>query len=153
MTDISITIIAFAMFYIPGFSRNLSYRNKPVWTAIVFFLPACLLAYFMNSVSIVFFQVALISSAILHVNSVKFKNYWPHKVALHLEKFIIFGVIVLILLLPLQEKSVVIYALVAFRILNNLKGYFPKSLFLGEKYILYTMLFISIVAMYFRDTL
>ena len=87
------------------------------------------------------------------MNSVKFKNYWPHKVALHLEKFIIFGVIVLILLLPLQEKSVVIYALVAFRILNNLKGYFPKSLFLGEKYILYTMLFVSIVAMYFRDAL
>jgi len=151
--EIFVLLISSLMFFGLGYSKYLSYKKKPVWTATALFVPACLLAYSINSLSIIVFQVLLISSAILHVNSLKFESNFSIKISAHIEKIIILGVIVSILLLPLPYKSLLLLALVAFRILNHLKGYFPESIFLKKEYTLYTMFAIWIAAFYTKNVL
>jgi len=100
---------------------SLSYGSKTVRTIIYQIFMGVILAYLFKSHAILAFQIAIILSHIALSYSTIIKNKSLAKVAAHTEKFVLFGVLILILISSMPFKPLIILALVGKRILYYLK--------------------------------
>ena len=101
------------VFFAPFFFK-LSYEIKPYWTAFFLLSMGGVMAYFSKSVSVFFFQVAIVFAQILTLNSHKIKNSLS-SLALYSERVVLAVVLILILLMSLPLKSIIMMGLLADR--------------------------------------
>lgn len=148
-------ILGFPFFlFIPiSQSGKLAYGSKLKRTIIYQISMGVILAILYKSYSIFIFQIAIVLSQILLVYSIVLRTNFQIMIAAHAEKFVLTGVVVLILLSALPFKALIILALVGNRgftyFLIQLREHLSKNkVHLLDKYLIYLMCIIYYIALY-----